>query len=196
MKKLNLLYTKWALDHRYIEGSYKETWFKLSKRRRILNKKFKFTKSAIDKFSKLNEELRLLDIKILDHLALLEKQKKLWLKNKVVDDYMIDVDIDFYHEGNYYEKINEKMYGNPILQMPMCIDSKQRSHYLKDWNELRDNSEHPLSGMKFCYSFYYLYFMTQLAYEDMLRIDTVWYNIEVYNQFTFNLRGKGNVNTD
>lgn len=182
LEKLNFFFTQYTLTPSEFHAKRGlNQYIKLAKRRRVLDKDFKYSAKNIARFVKLNNELYKVEIKAWEYLKKLKSEGKGLMRRKQLDDYMVSPKFDFYSRSKYYSDINEEMYGNPIFELNATFFDTKKNHF-RNWNELRHVKGHPLAKLKMCYSFHCLFFDSHLAKADLMRIDDIWFDIEVNHQ--------------
>ena len=187
------------LNSAFVKGFLKD-WKNLTKeeseaifnRKFVLNKDFQFTEEVIRRLRFINDMLRK------EELRILEKTQKIWaiqealLKELVIDDYEVDTEINCWG-GTYYISLHEDFEGNPFYKnhtLHVFWKEKSELHFTENWNDFENQPNHPLAREYHCYLFHHLYDHTQLAWEDILRIDEIWVEITIRNQFFSTLLDK------
>lgn len=182
LEKLNLFFTQYTLNPREFHAKRGMSHYsKLHERARILNRDFKYTARNTAKLSRLNDELCKIEINAWEYLKKLKREGAKLIKKNLLDDYMVCPKIEFYTKSKYYTKINHEMDGNFIFELNATFFGTKKNHF-RNWNELRHSKDHPLAKLKMCYSFHCLFFDSHLAKSDLLRINDIWFDIEVTHQ--------------
>jgi hypothetical protein len=162
----------------------------LWERQQLLNKKFNFTKKRIQKLQSLSDMFKTEEQRIKPHADRISSLQANWLSEKLIDDYEIEVHIECWN-NNYYRKQDESFYKNPFfidrsINLFHKIDND--SFYNDNWNEFQFMEEHILRDQFHCYSLHHLYDHTILSWWDIMKIDNVWIEIQVINQFTSDVK--------
>lgn len=182
LEKLNRFFTEFTLiPNEYHARRGWDHYRKLGERRRILDESFNYTPKNIAKLIKLNYELYKVEINAWNNLKKLKREGRRLVERKLLDDHMVRPKFEFYTKSKHYAKINKEMDGNPIYELNATFFNTKKNHF-RNWNELRDVKEHPLNKVNMCYSFHCLFFDSHLAKADLMRIDNIWFDIEVTHQ--------------
>ena len=165
----------------------------LKKRASKLNNNFEMTVDVIKKFTQLNNILFDTENQIFDACIKIESDilnEHKW--NYSITDYEIDINIVFYSneiiEANKEIEIDYLWRSTSILSFvkPHMVEfglsktnwinfQRDYGHCFSVWNKFNlDN---------FTRSFYELCNNSPLAYEDILKIDNIWWDIDVSYQF-------------
>ena len=116
------------------------------------------------------------------------------VKEQVIDEYEMDTEVHCW-SGTYYKAWHEGFEGNPFYKgYNLHIFGKENSklHFTENWNEFENKPIHPLAKEYHCYLFHHLTDHTSLAWEGVLRIDDIWIEFTVRNQFFSTLISKRN----
>jgi len=165
-----------------------------AKRQHTLNEKFIFTNEAILKLREINETLQEQAFRIRKQVEIIYAFQQKLLKDKTIDDYEIEVEMQCWN-NKYYRRWNEEFYGNPFYSdyILHLFDEKIDNIFFTDnWNEYQYCTDHPLAKEFHCYFFHHLYDHTYLAWKDILRIEEIWIEVYARNQFFFNVPEKKN----
>ena len=144
---------------------------------------FEFTEERIERVRLLNDLLRKEEQRVrsfsLKTLSTLRELESIG----IIDDYNFDTVLEAYSENEECNKRNKLEEGEPIYQDYLCIfrEETDECFFTDDWNEL--HAEHPLRHIPFCYSMHCIYSHSELTWEDILQIDTVWIDVKVDFQF-------------
>ncbi len=147
-----------------------------------------FTEEHIYKIKHLNDLLRKEEQRVrsfsLKTLGTLRELKSMG----IIDDYNFDTVLEAYSENEECNKRNKLEEGEPIYQDYLGIfrEETDECFFTDDWNELP--TEHPLRHIPFCYSMHCIYSHSELTWENILQIDTVWMDVKVDYQFMFNMK--------
>ena len=149
---------------------------------------FKFTTEHINKIKHLNDLLKKEELRV-QYFA----KKTIWsldeLKRlKTIDDYNFDSVLEVYSSNEECNKRNKVEEGNPQYVEQLSIFGKETDDcfFTDDWNELPE--AHPLRHIPFCYSMHCIYSHSELTWEDILQIDTVWIDVKVDYQFKLDIK--------
>ena len=146
---------------------------------------FEFTEERIERVRLLNELLRKEEQRVrtfsLKTLGTLRELESVGM----IDDHNFDTVLEAYSENEECNKRNKLEEGEPIYKDYLCIFREETDDcfFTDDWNELY--AEHPLRHLPFCYSMHCIYSHSELTWEDILQIDTVWMDVKVDYQFRF-----------
>lgn len=156
----------------------------VSYRRYLLNKKFVFTEEVILKLKRINDILHEQAVRIRKQCDIIRAIQEKHLAEKGIDDYEFQVEMHCWNK-NYYVKWDKRFYGNPFYTNHILYlfgYEKEDMFFTDNWNEF-EHSDHPLSREFHCYFFHHLYDHTNLAWEDILRIDKILIEVKAWNQF-------------
>lgn len=156
------------------------------------------TKKQLKNLRKLNDKLSTLQNKLVNEMISLDKILRKRVKNKKdpLDDYEIDLKLTFIlneddknyneNEDNIITVINE--YEKGISKQ----NKKKDRRYKGNHNDFMFWESHPMRGEYHCWWFHCLYDHNNLSFEDMLKIGTIWSDIEVQYQYidTINFKSK------
>ena len=146
---------------------------------------FEFTEERIERVRLLNELLRKEEQRVrtfsLKTLGTLRELESIGM----IDDHNFDTLLEAYSENEECNKRNKLEEGEPIYKDYLGIfrEETDECFFKDDWNEL--DAEHPLRHIPFCYSMHCIYSHSDLTWEDILQIDTVWIDVKVDYQFRF-----------
>ena len=146
---------------------------------------FEFTEERIERVRLLNELLRKEEQRVrtfsLKTLGTLRELESVGM----IDDHNFDTVLEAYSENEECNKRNKLEEGEPIYKDNLGIfrEETDECFFTDDWNELP--TEHPLRHIPFCYSMHCIYSHSDLTWEDILQIDTVWIDVKVDYQFRF-----------
>lgn len=165
----------------------------LAERRRFLNSRFKFTVEAIDKLSRLNDILKQKEDLIYENCRQLEEDYFLHNTKKTpFTDYEIRIEMSFYSESiiNRYKEFElDYIYTSQfILHYNQKENVKDNKVPRTNWVYFNRDFGHLESYNKFGFpmisrSFYELTERSILAYEDILQIDQIWWDIKFDYQY-------------
>ncbi|MFV7235163.1 hypothetical protein [Flavobacterium sp. ZB4R12] len=157
---------------------------RINKRIHQIESQFELTPKVCDKIVLLNEKLRQEEIRVFSQYRLIEKNCNLMVKNKVIDDFNIQVELEFWN-NKHYKKYEPSIYGNPFFKSTDDFMGMQRGEV--EYNSEPHNEHHdkaPFPEINHCYSFHSLYdHCRELTWFDLYNIDEVWMEIKVDYQF-------------
>lgn len=174
----------------------------LSTRAGMLNRKFKFTEEVILQLRKLNDILIKEEDRICKHKKQLLEKLENWVAEKVIDDYELDSELSLWNE-EYYKQWNEVFDGNPFFTDHYYVHNHKEDDDPRwpasekktetdpvtgekitryNWNDLGTWPDHPLANEFYCYTLHHIIDHAPLAWEDILRIEGVWLELQVRHQ--------------
>ena len=147
-----------------------------------------FSSDQILKLRKLNKTLAGLEKKLKEQGGKIYTSDKDVIKNSKgwIQDYEIDYEISFYlmeedpeykeYEDNILATLNEPLerYLEPNCDFGICDGINH--------NEYRDRENHIFKDDFHCWLFHCLYHHTELEWNDLLRIGSIWTDIQVVYQ--------------
>lgn len=180
------------LDNAFVKGFLKD-WRNLSKiesesifnRRYTLNKNFRFTQPIIQRLREINDLLRREELRIKEQSLKICAMQETMVKEQVIDDYEMDTEVHCW-SGTHYKAWHEDFEGNPFYKhynLHIFGIENSELHFTENWNEFENKPTHPLAKEYHCYLFHHLTDHTALAWEDVLRIDDIWVEIKIRNQY-------------
>lgn len=163
-----------------------------------INSQFKWSTELDEKLVLLNETLREEEKKIFNQYRKIEKQCKLMVENKEIEDFNIEVVSDYWN-NKHYKKYDPEVYGNPFYKntwdsfmRPSQMAEEEYETYCS--NTIRERSFIPQDSLiakaSHCYSFHHLYDHTFLTWFDIYNIDKFWMEIKVDYQFYRKIKKK------
>lgn len=161
----------------------------LIKRAIELNQNFEFTTKNIARLAEIND---LLSEKEKSAFALATKYEEYILANiaepnPFVFDYEIDFELALYSSNKY--KGHPVLEENPILcYKPFNFSFTKKEHIhlhkqpdgieeITNWNEYQFSEDHPLKDQNHCLLFHDLYDNAFLAWQDIVDIETIWFDV-------------------
>ena len=147
-----------------------------------------FTEEQITKIKHLNDLLRKEEQRVRTFSLKTLGTLKEFISLGIIDDYNFDTVLDAYSENEACIKRNKLEEGEPIYKNYLCIFKEETDEcfFTDNWNEL--HAEHPLRHIPFCYSMHCIYSHSDLTWEDILQIDTVWIDVKVDYQFRITMK--------
>jgi len=152
-------------------------------------------KKQLKKLRKFNDKLLLLQKKLLNEMICLDKllSKRVKNKNDLLDDYEIELKLTFVlneNDKNYNENEDNIITGIYECEKNISKRNKQKNYiYNRNHNEFMFWN-HPMKGDYHCWWFHCLYDHNHLSFEDILKIGTIWSDIEVQYQYIDNINFK------
>jgi hypothetical protein len=153
----------------------------------FLNKKFTFTEKRIQKLQAISDMLKAEELRIKPHAERIYKVQEQYIAEKLIDDYEVEVIIECWND-NYYRKLSQDFYGNPFFTdttLLLFCKNLDTTFYEDNWNEFQGPK---LKDQFHCYTLHHLYDHTILSWFDILKIDSVWIELRVWNQFFSELK--------
>lgn len=156
-----------------------------------LKSQFAWTQKIYDKLKLLNKKLKQEEKRVFLVYRQLEKQCELMVKNKTIDDYYIEIELNFWNK-NHYKKYEPSIDGNPFFKTTdsFMVFQKHKSKY----NAERHNEHYinvPFPEIDHCYSFHSLYdHCTELTWFDIYNIDEVSMEVKIYYLFISKVKNK------
>jgi hypothetical protein len=164
---------------------------RIRKRNHFIESQFVWTQEVYDKLTLVNEKLKHEEKRVFLAYRQIEKNCKLMIKNKVIDDFNIDIECSFFNK-NYYKKYEPFIDGNPFFKTTdsfMLFQNKEAEYNTESYYEQHINSLLP--GIDHCYSFHSLYdHCHELTWFDIYNIDEVWMEIKIDYQFFSKVKNK------
>ena len=189
------------------DSLYKQQWLSeekiddfLYKRKKLLNEKFVWTEEAIERIRQLNQ-------KIFDEEKLLYKEyearkKELEERESANDSFLTDYNLDMeinlsiytfddYVDGEWAEPTTGSIYD--ILNDRLCKKSGMIArmnyfdHDLLNWNVMIGKAGKYFENDFIHYAFYCMYDHTSLAWEDILKINSIWSEVKIDYQRIINM---------
>ena len=163
----------------------------LYERASLLNDNFTFTKKRLQKIQLLNDILKAEEIRIRPFAETLYKVQQKWIEEKIINDYEVDVVVKCWNNNYYRKKLNKEFYGNPFFTdytLILFVDNQDNVFYDDNWNEDCHGEDYPLKDQFHCYTFHHLSEHCVLSWFDLLKIDAVWIELRVQNQFFSELK--------
>ena len=163
----------------------------INKRNHLIKIQFKWEPKVIENLRLLNKKLSEEEKRVSTQYRLIEKQCHNLVKNKTIDDYTIDVELNYWN-NKHYKKYDPSIEGNPFF---VTTDSFMIHQFGKAEYDSSPKNEHhekaPLPKISHCYSFHSLYdHCHELTWFDILNIDEFWMEIKVQYQFLHNLNSQ------
>jgi lysyl-tRNA synthetase class I len=143
----------------------------------------------LQKLQEFNKRLHTTQEKILREAIKLDDEliKRVEDADDLLDDYEMELEIAFYlkeddpsyeeDEDNILETLNEYLKG--ISQTDIKTDHRWSANH----NEFIHHKNHPMKDDFHCWLYHCLYDHTDLKWEDILRIGTIWIDIKVDYQY-------------
>ena len=159
-------------------------------RNEFINSQFKWSTELDEKLVLLNDTLREEEKKVFNQYRKIEKQCKLLVDYKEIEDFNIQLESEYWN-NKHYKKYDPEIYGNPFYKNTW--DPFMGSRQIEE--EYDNSCSNTVSQMCFipkdsliakanhCYSFHHLYDHTDLTWFDIYNIDEVWIEIKVDYQF-------------
>jgi hypothetical protein len=171
-----------AIQKRNFERTPSETGI-IHKRNQNIVSQFEMTSKVCEKIGLLNEKLQQEERRVFNQYRLIEKNCSLMVKNKGIDDFIIEVELMFWN-NNHYKKYDFSRIGNPffISNDNFIIHQMEREYDASPHND--HHIKAPFPEINHCYSFHSLYdHCPELTWFDIYNIDEVWMEIKVDYQF-------------
>ena len=188
-KELEMDFIRFIQKRSFERTSIEESGIR--KRNHFIESQFVWTQEVYDKLTLLNEKLKQEEKRVFLAYQQIEKNCKLMVKNKVIDDFNINIECSFCNK-NYYKKYEPSVYGNSFFKSTdsfMLFQNKEAEYNTESHNEHRINS--PLPEIDHCYSFHSLYnHCYELTWFDIYNIDEVWMEIKIDYQFFSKVKNK------
>jgi hypothetical protein len=117
-----------------------------------------------------------------------------------IDDWEMSCSICFYLDEND----PDFMQDDDNILANLKFDAKLEFQFQEDWglfdgnnhNEYRRIDGHPLQGEHHCFLFHQLYDHTELDWDDLPRIDSIWVDIKVIHQHFYKLKSHDDKESD
>jgi len=148
-----------------------------------MQKDFEFTEELINRVMRLNDLLRTEEQRVRTFAMKTIWSLKEFKSLGTIDDYNFDTTIMVFSDNEECNNRNNVEEGNPIYKDYFTIfrEETDECFFTDDWNEL--DAEHPLRHIPFCYALHCIYSHSDLTWEDIVQIDTVWIDVKVDFQF-------------
>ena len=151
------------------------------------NSKFDFTPEKVAKLQKLNDKIRLEEMRMKNFLLKNERLFGKWIKNGLIDDYnMLDTRLSLWSYEEEFNKKHRTQRGDSFFESMLAISIAHNDQEFFDinWNEFSLRPcEHPLNSMYMCYTMHCIVFHSGVCLEDLLKVDDVWMEFNVDFQF-------------
>ena len=153
------------------------------------------TQSNLNTLQKLNHKLKSLEKKLLKEAITLDEVllKRVEDKEDLLHDYEINLIISFYlkeDDVHYDENEDNILVTLREYLKNISIDEKKNPwRWSANHNEFRGQTDHLMKGENHCWLYHSLYDHTHLSFEDLLRIGTIWSDIEVCYQYVDTVDG-------
>jgi hypothetical protein len=154
-------------------------------RKYLLNKNFVFTEEVKSKLRAINSVLQKEELRIKFQSEKIIALQEEWTSNGIIDDYELDVIMHCWNDG-FYEQWHPEFENNSFFSdywFHHFTKDRDEIFYTDNWNKFQGRQEHPFAKGFHCYTFHHLYDHTPLAWEDILRIEKIWVEVKVGNQF-------------
>jgi len=127
----------------------------------------------------LNTRLKNLETKLLSEALKLDEELSRRVANKddILDDYEIEVELQFYLKENDVPTIlSESLKG-------ISKDTSKLLGLEENHNEFRGWENHPMKDEHHSWLYHCLYDHTDFGFQDMVKIGMIWSDIKVWYQY-------------
>ena len=144
------------------------------------------TKDQIQKFSEINDKIRVEEIRASAHLISLRENLLHQVTVGIIDDFEIEVQYDVYsNDEDFCAKKNVEV-GNPFFEdkLYVCLFDDCEEEFNLNWFIQRPLYKRDLGHLHFGHLMHCILDVNCIDIEDVLKIDAVWIDIHVMYQFT------------
>ena len=160
----------------------------IRKRNRYVDDEFEITPQVFEKIKLLNEKLREEEEKFFCQYHKIDKNCKLMVKNKEIQNFKISLELSLFN-NKHYKKFDPEVYGDSFFQTScdfFMLMQRKEVEYSTERDILRYR-KYPFEGFEeisHCNMFHSLYHHChELTWFDIYNIDEFWMEIKVDYQF-------------
>lgn len=163
----------------------------ISIRNGAVAEQFRFTPKVRKKLMLLNEKLQVEEKRIFTQYCRIEKNCTLMVVRGEIDDYNIDINLEYWN-NNHYRDYAQEIDGSPFFLSSdhfMVFQDKSTEYNAAPHNDFCTGA--PFPEINHCYSFHSLYdHCYELTWFDIYNIDEVWMEIKIDYQFRTKLHSE------
>ena len=142
------------------------------------------TSTQLIQFKELLEKVNNEEKRAIEFGRKLRKQLDELLEKKLIDDYNFDCELSCFSSDSETNKKFNTEEGNPIFEsLYRILDEEDETI---NWKENYFTNGTPLDDLYFSYAMHCICWHSDLSFEDILAIDSIWIDIKVDYQFFTN----------